>query len=44
MDMGAIAERYRVHAAELRQQEPAAYAKLRGKSWTIVQKLMEKQI
>ncbi len=43
MAMGAVAEGYRRHAVELRGATPAAYAKLKGKSWQRVQKLMEKQ-
>ena len=44
MAMGGIAERYRIHAGELRGQTPAAYAKLKGKPWQTVQKLMAKRM
>lgn len=43
MAMGAIAEGYRRHAAELRAAEPAAYKVLTGKSWKRVRALMEKR-
>jgi CHAD domain-containing protein len=41
MAMGAIAERYRVHAQELRGQFPGVYRPLRGEDWQRLQKLME---
>ncbi|MEO6399150.1 MAG: CHAD domain-containing protein [Tepidiformaceae bacterium] len=39
--MGAIAERYRVHGADLRKQFPAVYRPLAGTDWTRLQQLME---
>ena len=39
--MGAIAERYRVHAEELRRQFPKVYKPLSGDEWRRLQKLME---
>jgi CHAD domain-containing protein len=39
--MGAIAERYRVHAIELRKQFPKVYKPLAGTEWKRLLKLME---
>ena len=39
--MGAIAERYRVHAAELRGQFPKVYKPLSGAEWNRLLRLME---
>lgn len=39
--MGAVAERYRVHAQELRQQFPRVYKPLAGEEWRRLLKLME---
>lgn len=39
--MGAIAERYRVHAQQLRKQFPPVYKPLAGDEWRRLQKLME---
>ncbi|MBA4180733.1 MAG: hypothetical protein C0506_09115 [Anaerolinea sp.] len=39
--MGAIAERYRVHAQELRAQFPRVYKPLSGDEWRRLQKLMD---
>lgn len=44
MAMGAIAERYRQHAAELRGQFPAVYAPLKGRDWRALRTLMESRI
>jgi hypothetical protein len=38
--MGAIADRYRRHAEELRAQFPAVYRPLAGEEWRKLQKLM----
>ena len=39
--MGAISERYRLHAAELRTQFPKVYKPLSGAEWGKLQRLME---
>ena len=39
--MGAIAERYRLHAIELRKQFPTVYRPLAGAEWKRLLKLME---
>lgn len=39
--MGAVAERYRVHAAELRGQFPSVYKPLKGAAWKQVQKALK---
>jgi CHAD domain-containing protein len=39
--MGAIAERYQQHAAELRRQFPKAYRELRGREWQRLVKQLE---
>jgi len=39
--MGAIVERYRLHASELRSQFPKVYKPLAGEEWKGLQKLME---
>lgn len=44
MAMGAISERYRSHAVELRAQVPAAYAALGDKSWNRVRKAMKAKV
>ncbi len=44
MAMGAISERYRTHAIELRGQVPAAYKALGDKPWGRVRKLMKSKI
>lgn len=41
--MGAIAERYRRHAAELRAQFPSVYRPLRGRDWQRLRSLIEER-
>ncbi|MCC7363591.1 MAG: CHAD domain-containing protein [Dehalococcoidia bacterium] len=41
--MGAISERYRVHAEELRRQFPPVYKPLGGQEWKRLRKLIESQ-
>ncbi|HET7737900.1 MAG TPA: CHAD domain-containing protein [Tepidiformaceae bacterium] len=43
LTMGMIAERYRSHAAELRQGFPGVYRSLRGKEWDRLVRSMEKR-
>jgi len=44
MAMGAIAERYRQHAADLRGQFPAVYSPLKGRDWRALRTLMDSRI
>lgn len=43
LTMGMIAERYRIHAAELRRDFPKVYQPLRGREWRRLRTLMEKR-
>lgn len=44
MAMGAISERYRLHAAELRGQFPTVYRPLKGKEWRDFRRLMNERM
>ncbi len=43
LTMGAISERYRQHAAELRRGFPKLYREVRGAEWRDLQKVLERQ-